>query len=112
LGGIVESSLVEAIKYSARLRILYLPHALDEMNAPDEMIMPEEVQQVVFSGEIVEDYPADPRGHSCLMLGYGKDKRPVHVVCAPEPTFLAVITVYVPTPNRWESDWKTRKPRK
>ena len=32
---------------------------------------------------MVEDYPDDSRGHSCLMLGFGKGGRPIHVVCAP-----------------------------
>jgi hypothetical protein len=51
-----------------------------------------EIRAVVSKGDIVEDYPEDVRGHSCLMLGYGEDDRPIHVVCAPKADYLAVIT--------------------
>jgi hypothetical protein len=47
------------VRDAARKRILYLPHALDEMNAPDELITPNEVRAVIFEGEIIEDYPED-----------------------------------------------------
>jgi hypothetical protein len=103
------ANFVDVVHIAAQKRILFLPHALDEMNAPDELISPEEVRAVVFRGEIIEDYPADPRGHSCLMLGFGMDARPVHVVCSPKREFLTVITVYLPDRQRWESDWKTRR---
>ena len=105
---------VEFVSYvhaSALKRILFLPHALDEMNAPNELITAEEVRSVIFDGEIIEDYPEDVRGHSCLMLGYGVDNRPIHVVCSPKEEFLAIITVYLPDESRWTNDWKTRLPR-
>jgi len=100
-----------AVHNAARKRILYLPHALDEMNAPEELIGPDEVRAVLFDGDIIEDYPEDARGHSCLMLGYGIDRRPIHVVCSPKDEYLAVITVYLPDEHRWEPDWKTRRAR-
>ena len=83
-------------------------HALDEMNAEDEMITTDEVKNVVFSGEMIEDYPEDKRGHSCLMFGMS-DKRPVHVVCAPKEEYLAIITAYIPSLEKWEADFKTRR---
>lgn len=102
---------VLAVRRAAEKRILYLPHALDEMNAPDELITPDDVQAVIFEGDIIEDYLEDVRGHSCLMLGYGTDGRPIHVVCSPKEEYLAIITVYLPDARRWEADWKTRTPR-
>jgi len=51
------------------------------MNAEEEIITPEEVREVIFKGEIIEDYPEDVRGHSCLMLGFSHKGRPIHVVC-------------------------------
>lgn len=103
------NSFIETVRSAAEQRILFLPHALDEMNAPDELISPEEVRAVIFQGEIIEDYPNDRRGHSCLMLGFGVDLRPVHVVCSPKEAFLTIITVYLPAPHRWSPDWKTRR---
>lgn len=102
--------ILHAVHRAANKRILYLPHALTQMNLPERMITADEVREVVFKGEIIEDYPEDPRGHSCLMHGWTSIKnRPVHVVCAPKDEYLAIITAYVPSPKEWESDFKTRK---
>lgn len=62
----------------------------------------------VAAGEILEDYAADPRGPSALVLGYTDDGRPVHAVCAFDPGgTLLVITAYVPQTPRWQ-DERTR----
>lgn len=58
------------IKTAAAKRIIYTEHALDEMNREEEMITKDEVGEVVKKGQIIEDYPEDKRGHSCLMFGY------------------------------------------
>jgi hypothetical protein len=105
------ASFLDIVRKAARERILYLPHALDAMNAPVDIITPNEVRKAIFHGEIVEDYPEDVRGHSCLIFGTGNRKRPIHVVCSPKDEFLAIITVYVPDERRWESEWKTRRAR-
>ena len=103
--------IVTLVRNAAQRRILFLPHALDEMNAPQELITLQEVRAVIYEGEVIEDYPEDVRGHSCLMLGFGLDSRPIHVVCAPKDEYLAVITVYLPDERRWAADWRTRKRR-
>jgi len=99
------------VKEAAAKRILFLPHALSQMDAPERMISTQEVRAVIFDGEVIEDYPEDVRGHSCLMLGRGDENRPVHVVCAPKSDYLAIITAYLPNPRQWELDWRTRKER-
>lgn len=33
-----------------------------------------EVRAVILEGEVIEDYPEDARGHSCLMIGQGSSK--------------------------------------
>jgi hypothetical protein len=50
----------------------------------------------------------DPREISCLMLGYGLDNRPIHIVCAPKDDFLAVITAYLPDAEEWSEDFRKR----
>jgi len=97
------------VREAAAKRILFLPHAVSQMNSPDRMISTLEVRAVVFQGVVIESYPEDMRGHSCLMLGWGEGDRPLHVVCAPKPDYLAVITVYLPNPEQWEPDWRTRR---
>jgi hypothetical protein len=79
------------------------------MNAPERMISTFEVMQVVENGEVIEDYPEDPRGHSCLMMGLGEGKRPIHVVCSPKNDYLAIITAYLPDPEKWTEDFKHRR---
>jgi hypothetical protein len=69
------------------------------MVRPERMITSNEVQTVVTQGELIEDYPSDPRGHSCLMLGFGETGRAVHVVCSPKDQYLAIITAYLPDPG-------------
>ena len=103
------SGILEQVRKAAAMRMLFLPHALSQMNVPDRMIATAEIRSVVFQGVVVEDYPEDVRGHSCLLLGWGSNGRPIHVVCAPKDEYLAIITAYLPNSRQWESDWRTRR---
>lgn len=38
-----------------------------------------------------------------------KSGRTIHVVCAPKKDYLAVITAYIPTLDKWEKDFKCRR---
>ena len=71
------------------------------------MITTLEVQRVVTKGELVEDYPEDVRGHSCLLLDF-REEQIIHVVCAPKDDYLAIITAYIPDPEQWSFDFKRR----
>ena len=103
------TGILRHVRDAAAKRILFLPHAISQMNAPERMIATWEIRAVVFEGTIVEDYPEDARGASCLMLGNGDSGRPLHVVCAPKADYLAVITAYLPSPTQWAADWRPRK---
>lgn len=96
------------IRKRAAQRILYLPHALRQMLRPERMISAADVRKVLEEGEVIEDYPDDPRGQSCLMLGRGADGRVIHVVCAPKEDYAAVITTYLPDATQWSANFKTR----
>ncbi len=70
----------------------------------------EEIEDAIYKGTIIEPYPDDPRGASCLILGFTKQDRPIHVVCGRlEEDEILIITAYEPDPKEWEADWKTRK---
>lgn len=87
-------------------------HAYNE--ALDEMIGVLDVALETVNGEVIEDYPTDARGASCLVLCLlGKSQQPVHAVWGyDEPAELAIlITVYRPDPARWSADFRTRLPR-
>lgn len=44
-------NVLERIREAAAKRILFLPHALSQMNAPDRMISTQEVRLVILHGE-------------------------------------------------------------
>lgn len=99
----------EIIIKSAQKRIIFTIHALDEMNKEEEIITSDEVKNVILNGEIIEDYPEDKRGHSCLMLGFTQIRRPIHIVCSPKQEYIAIITAYIPNLFYWGNNFKTRK---
>jgi hypothetical protein len=105
----MSQEFLACVREKAEEKLLFLPHAVRQMTHPDRMISTADVRKVIFEGEIVEDYPEDARGHSCLLLGYGGENRPIHVVCAPKDDYLAVITAYVPKGDQWLGDFKTRR---
>lgn len=102
------SEILQRVHEAAAKRLLFVPHALRQMARPDRVIKASEVHRIVETGELVEDYPEDVRGHSCLVLGRGEIGRPIHVVCSPKDEYLAIITAYVPDPTLWSSDFKRR----
>ena len=104
----VPEDFLVRIRAASAKRVLFLPHAVRQMSRPERMITTAEVEAVANTGELVEDYPEDVRGHSCLLLGHGDAKRPIHVVCAPKEDYLAIITAYLPDPVQWTSDYKKR----
>ncbi|MBA3441463.1 MAG: DUF4258 domain-containing protein [Pyrinomonadaceae bacterium] len=101
-------NILALVRQAAAKRVLFLPHAVRQMSRPDRLITTSEVHRVFDHGEVIEDYPEDVRGHSCLLLGYGEDDRPIHVVCSPNEEYLAVITVYLPDENEWTDDFRVR----
>jgi hypothetical protein len=80
-------------------------HAEKERYA--ENITISDLETAISTGEVLADYPHDPRGPSCLVLGYSQD-RPIHIVCGYTlQQWIRIITVYLPKPPKW-LDAKTR----
>lgn len=97
----------DALKQAFRDKTYTLTdHASDR--AAKRRIRSPEIEQAILSGEVIEDYPDDKYGPSCLILGYTDDKRPLHVQVS-YPTRIKVITVYEPSSDEWEEDLRTRK---
>jgi len=102
------NKILDLVTLAVKKKCLYLPHAVQQMSRPDRMITTAEVRSAMENGEIIEDYPEDSRGHTCLVLGKGEKGRPIHIVCSPKDEFLAIITAYIPDPNEWSKDYKVR----
>jgi ribosomal protein L18 len=68
-----------------------------------------DIEQAAETGMIIEEYPTDPRGASCLIFGLA-GVRPLHLVRGRlEAEEILIITAYEPDLTEWEDDWKTRK---
>lgn len=81
-------------------------HADDERIADGLTV--EQIEIALSKCELLEDYSDDPRGHSCLVLGFVEDDRPIHAVCGKtRQAKLILITVYIPSEPKW-SDPRTR----
>ena len=86
----------------------YLLTAHASQRAAARGILSDEIEAAIANGAVIEDYPNDKYGPSCLILGSTKVGRFLHVqVCYPPS--VKVITVYEPSLQEWESDLKTRK---
>ncbi|MDI6886751.1 MAG: DUF4258 domain-containing protein [archaeon] len=84
-------------------------HAEKERYAEDIAIS--DLENVIYNGEILEDYHDDPRGPSCLILGYSQN-RPVHIVCGYTPIkWIRIITVYIPKRPKWINERRRSKSR-
>ena len=82
-------------------------HAVDQTILRE--ISVQEIRDAVRIGEIIEDYPDDKYGPSCLIFGFTQEKRPIHIQCSyPSRTIIKVITAYEPEPERW-IDYKIRR---
>lgn len=98
---------MEAIQAAvASDRWSYTVHA--QRGAGDRRIDKPDLGHALHAGEIIEDYPTDPRGASALILGHTAGGRPLHAVCGFDPGGdLLIITVYEPTMPKWR-DERTR----
>jgi Domain of unknown function (DUF4258) len=68
-----------------------------------------EVREAVATGGVIEDYPGDKYGPSCLLLGLTLTGRPLHIQCSdPSRPVVKIITLYEPDPDQW-IDQRTRK---
>jgi len=94
---------IEAIKERIRIdEYLYSLHAEIERKA-DELTFAQ-VEEALLNGKILEQYPNDGRGESCLVVGFSGET-PIHIVCGRRGEKIALITVYIPTPPKFIDPW-------
>lgn len=88
-------------------RIKWSLHALKRLR--ERKIKIEDFKTCIMCGEIIKQYPDDRPTPSCLILGWILADNPLHVVVGSDGSDLYAITAYIPDPNEWEPDMKTRK---
>lgn len=83
-------------------------HAVDQSILRNIRIR--EIKEMINNGEIIEDYPDDKYGASCLICGFTIVNRPLHLHCSyPSRPILKIITLYQPTEERWQNNFTIRR---
>ncbi len=98
-------------EYSRAGRIKFKKHAL--IRLVERKIKIYEVEEALNDATIIASYPGDKPLESFLILGFARNKKPLHLVVAldEENKYLWIITVYEPDQNQWnDSLTKKRKP--
>ena len=74
-------------------------------------ISPEQLKSAILGGEIIENYPNDKYGPTCLICGVIREGKILHVQCSMEPVW--IVTAYDPTlnPEEWDKEYKRRRKR-
>jgi hypothetical protein len=62
-----------------------------------------EIERAISRAEIIEDYPQDKYGPSCLLYGDTDNGRALHIQVS-LPPLVKIITVYEPDPKEWENN--------
>ncbi len=85
-------------------------HAVDQSIIREIAVV--ELEEAISSrAEVIEDYPDDKYGPSCLILGFTRAGRPLHVQCSyPSRPLIKIVTVYEPDSDLW-IDLRVRRAR-
>jgi len=88
--------------------VRFTRHALERMF--QRAVSPALVLSIISKGEVIASYPDDVPFPSVLLLGFD-GQRPLHLVVARDPKsgLCFVVTVYLPDPDVWSEDFRTRR---
>ena len=102
--------LIDDIRRKVKIgQFEFSKHAVDQSII--RRIGVQDLHDVIANGTVIEDYPEDKYGPSCLILGITSKKKPIHIQCSyPSRSILKIITLYEPDPVLW-IDFKERRPR-
>ena len=94
-------ALIEAIREKVLANAFeFSQHAVDQTIL--RRISVQEIREAIGNGKVIEDYPDDKYGPSCLIFGFTANGRAIHLQCSyPSRALTKVITVYEPDPNEW-----------
>ncbi|MDR4509014.1 MAG: DUF4258 domain-containing protein [Candidatus Brocadiaceae bacterium] len=72
--------IVDVRKAFAEKKFRYTKHGAEQRI--NRQIKGEEIEHAIQNGEIIEEYPSDKYGPSCLVYGETKLGRPIHIQIA------------------------------
>ena len=98
-------SNIKTLVYFNKIRWTF--HAINRMI--ERNILQSEVKSALLKGEIIETYLNDYPYPSCLVLGIAYNGVVLHIVCGINDYELWIITVYYPSKNDWDNNFKTRR---
>lgn len=100
---------IEAIREKIKQNDFELSkHAVDQSIMRNIRIA--EIKEAISKGKVIEDYPDDKYGASCLIAGLTADNRPLHIQCSyPSRPLIKIITIYQPSSQRWNNNFTKRK---
>lgn len=93
--------MIEQIRTKIQVgQLEFSKHAVDQSIL--RQISVQELREAIADGRIIEDYPEDKYGPSCLVLGFTQAGRPLHIQCTyPSRPLVKIITLYEPDPVHW-----------
>jgi heterodisulfide reductase subunit C len=103
------TSMIEEIRFKITSdQFEFSKHALDQSIV--RQIRVREITEAIATSQLIEDYPNDKYGPSCLLCGVTQAGRPIHVQCSyPTRSLVKIITVYEPDPMKWANDFTIRR---
>jgi hypothetical protein len=107
-----ESLTFQAVKRALAAGLMRVSsHA--RLEAEADRLTVQQIESSTASGEHIEDYPTDPRGPSCLVLGRLRGDSAIHALWGFDAVSqeAILITVYRPDPHLWSPDYRRRSTR-
>lgn len=93
-------SLAEIQQQLQTGRFEFTRHAFKR--AIERNISEKDIQEIAENLEVIEDYPNDKYSPSCLLLGFTKGDRSLHIqVSRMESDITKIITLYEPDEAEW-----------
>lgn len=104
----MDMTLIEEIRIKVRSdQFEFTRHAVDRSIL--RKIHVSEIREAIENGEVIETYPKDKYGPSCLILGFTRVSRPLHIqITHTSSNILKLITCYEPDPVEW-IDYRVRR---
>ena len=86
--------------------LLFRAHAVQRMF--EREISVGKVRKALEAADVIEDYSSEMPEPSRLLLAF-QGKRPFHVVTSESPEQTTIITVYLPSAEKWKKDFRSRR---